>query len=178
MTVMIPEFFGMPHSVIRDRKLKNLSGVALRLYIALWHESERYCTRELTRTTKALIDLVGGARNSHNKARAELVRAGLVIAASIGTEGFIFHLCDPKTGKPWPLDPRVKVAYQPKGTRPVVGAQGSAESRKPSKIDNAGTSFAFGWSEDNCPPPEPQRQESINPLTWEEIGHPRPKPRP
>ena len=131
---------------------------------------------ELTRTTKALIDLVGGSRIPTTKPVLNWYGPAWSLPLQVGTERFIFHLCDPKTGKPWPLDPRVKVAYQPKGTRPIVGAQGSTESRKPSKIDNAGTSFAFGWSKDNCPPAEPQRQDSISPLTWEEIGHPSAKP--
>ena len=80
MTVMIAEFFGLPHSLVRTGKLKRLNGTAVSLLVALWHESERTCTRELTRTDKQLKGLVKGHRNSLTAARRELKSAGLVIA--------------------------------------------------------------------------------------------------
>lgn len=170
MTVMIDKFFAIPPGVIRLGKWKSLSGIAGKLYVALWHESERYGTRELTRTTKQLIELAGGCRNSYNKARAELIKAGLLRIEQYGTEGFIFHLCNPETGKPWPGDPRKKIVYQRKGAPAVLSTQEFAESRRPSKIDTAGTSFPFGWNEDNSPPAEPQDQEPNRQLSWDDIG--------
>ena len=79
MTVMCPQFFGIPSTVVRLGKLKALHPVAVKLYVVLWHESERYSNRQLTRSTKELIKLVGGSPNSHAKARAELKEAGLVL---------------------------------------------------------------------------------------------------
>jgi hypothetical protein len=114
MTTMCDRFFGIPQSAVRLGKLKTLCPVAVNLYIALWHESERYSTRELIRSTKELIELVGGSRNSHAKARTELIDAGLVVVEPFGTAGFVFHLCDPETGKPWSLPPNKKVLYQKK----------------------------------------------------------------
>lgn len=67
MTVMIDRFFGLPQSLVRGGKLKDLSGVAAELYIGLWHESERFQARELTRTVSELRKLIGGAPNSHIK---------------------------------------------------------------------------------------------------------------
>ena len=84
MTVMSDRFFGIPQTIVRHGKFKALSPVAAKLLIALWYESERCSTRELTRTTKALSDLVGGSPNSHNKARAELEKAGLVLVTPCG----------------------------------------------------------------------------------------------
>jgi hypothetical protein len=99
MTVMCPMFFGIPPAAIRRGIVKKLSGAAIRLYVALWHESERCCTRERTLTVAQLRELVGGSPNSYAKARKDLVRAGLVQIEPYGREGFVFHLCDPTTGK-------------------------------------------------------------------------------
>jgi hypothetical protein len=150
MTVMFPLFFGVPQEAIRRGMVKKLSGVAIRLYIALWHESERYCTRELTRTVAQLRELVGGSPGSHAKARDELVRAGLVQIEPYGREGFVFHLCDPTTRKPWPVHPRERVRYSKKNapSSPLTeGHSAPAPARKRPKIDDAGTSFSFGHNE-------------------------------
>jgi hypothetical protein len=114
MTVMFNSFFGIPHSAIRSGIVKNLSGAAIRLYMALCHDSERYRTRELTRTVAELRELVGGSPGSHAKARDELVRAGLVQVEPFGQEGFVFQLCDPTTGEPWPVHPQERIAYTKK----------------------------------------------------------------
>jgi hypothetical protein len=147
MTVMFERFFGVPQSVIRLGKLKELSGTAVKVYIALMHESERYRTRELTLTVAQLKELVGGSSNSHATARAQLVKAGLVQAESYGAEGFIFNLCNPDTGLPFPLHPREEIRYQKKKVPlPVVAQEAPyhAKLRKPPKFDRAGTSFDFG----------------------------------
>lgn len=88
----------------------------------LCHDSERYSTREFTRTAVQLIELVGGCRNSHAKARAELVKEGLVFVHSLGQDGFKFHLCDPETGKPWPYSPKTKLTKAHKAAPLPPGA--------------------------------------------------------
>jgi hypothetical protein len=111
VTVMFPCFFGIPHGAIRQEKIKNLSGFAVKLYVALCHESERYRTRDLTRTVAGLIKLVGGAPNSHIKARRELKEVGLIEYEERGSDGFLFRLCNPETGRPWPVAAKEKVPY-------------------------------------------------------------------
>lgn len=128
MTVMFATFFGIPQEVIRLGKLKELSGVAVKLYAALCYQSERWCTRELKLTTAQLRDLVGGAPNSHAKARDELRKAGLVEFRQQGADGFVFHLCNPETGKPWPIDPKERVPYRRKSASQSTS---SAESSVP-----------------------------------------------
>jgi hypothetical protein len=178
MTVMIYGFFGVPQVSIRGGKIKALSGVAAKVYFALWHESERYCTRELTRTVAQLRELVGGSPNSHAKARAELIRAGLVQAEPYGTDGFVFVLCDPETGQPWPLHPKERAPYQRKGAPPAavpLDATSHVQPRKPPKIDSAGTSFPFGA---NTQEQSSIIQKSVEPeplptapsISWSEIG--------
>ena len=160
MTVMFPRFFGIPQSAIRSGKVKELSGSALKLYVALCHDSERHCTRELTRDTTQLQELVGGCRNSHAKARAELVKAGLVRAELYGTEGYVFHLCDPETGKPLPIPPKQKMTYRPQNSPLAPTADVPADPAKllPPKIDFAGTEFPFGA---NAPAAKSSTRDSV-----------------
>jgi hypothetical protein len=151
--------------------------MAVKLYMALWHESERFCSREVTRTVAQLQDLVGGSPNSHAKARVELVEAGLVLAEPFGREGFVFHLCDPATGVPWPKDPREKVHYE--RTRESIREGDSSEpatfrKRKRPKGDIAGISFPFGANNPNSSsnPNEVMCQVDggkPEPPTWDEI---------
>ena len=42
MTVMIAEFFGLPHFVVRGGKLKKLNGTSVSILTFLWHASERF----------------------------------------------------------------------------------------------------------------------------------------
>jgi hypothetical protein len=58
-----------------------------------------------------------GSPNSHKKARDELRAAGLLEFEERGTEGFLFRLCDPETGKPWAGGPKEKITYQKKTAR-------------------------------------------------------------
>jgi hypothetical protein len=182
MSVMFPKYFGVPWSSLRDGKMKGLSGMATKVYVALYHESEHYCTRELKRTVAQLQELVGGSPNSHAKARAELIRAGLVQAEPFGSEGFVFALCDPETGQPWPGDPKERVIYQRKGAPPSVvplDATSHVKPKKPPKINSAGTSFPFGANAPEQPNPlrkpiEPDPPSATPSLSWDEIGNATP----
>jgi hypothetical protein len=172
---MIDRYFGTPQSFIRLGMLIPLSGAATKLYMVLWHDSERYQTREITRTTAELRDLMGGSRNSHAKARAELVRVGLIQAEPYGTEGFVFHLCNPETGKPWPEDPKMPVRYRRKhATSADIAAVPIVKSGKPPKIASAGISFAFGHnSGDKCVPTGTTIANACIPK-WNDLGECRP----
>ena len=177
MTTMFEPFFGIPQSVVRLGKLKNLTGFASKLYLALCHESERRMTRELVLTVSQLRTLVGGSRNSHTDARTRLVRAGLVQAESYGVDGYVFHLCNPETGEPWPSHPRERITYRPKGNALTVrtGEDSKVTKRKrPPKSEFAGTKFPFGHkpsTEGTSSIPVAGREIVISPLTWDEIGN-------
>ena len=174
MTVMISRFFGLPQSLVRNGQFRRLTGAATKLYVVLWHESERTCERELTRTARQLIELMGGHRNSIAAGQKELVDAGLLTAEPFGEKGFVYELCDPDTGKPWPGPPSVAIPYVKKDS--VAGGVPEADRRrKPRKARNrelAGTSFPFGVN-------VPQRQASedgervskpSSTLGWDDIG--------
>ena len=174
---MFPRFSGVPQSVIRLGILKELSGSAVKVYIALLYESERCCNRELIRTVAELQKLAGGSRNAHAKARAQLVRTNLVRAEYYGVEGFIFLLCDPETGQPWPGHPQEQIKYGRKDA-PVTDPATAIEvkMRKPPKIANAGVEFPFGANAVEHPGRgrkaiEPISQASRPSLRWEEVGN-------
>lgn len=173
MTVMCGLFFAIPQSAVRLGIVKRLSPCALKLYIALWHESERCSTREFKRTIAELIDLVGGARNSHSKAREELKRAGLVVSEPIGQEGYVFRLCDPQTGKPWPLNPREPVPYNQRKAVSTASPQNPPKSRETQRIEDIGTDFEFGFNASQNASETPSEEATISPLRWDEIGSKR-----
>jgi len=169
---MIAEFFGLPHSLVRTGKLKQLNGTAVSLLVALWHESERVCTRELTRTDKQLMVLVKAHRNSIAAARRELRNAGLVIAEPFGSSGFLYVLCDPETSKPWPGSPEVGIKYVRKG-RTSRGDPGAQALRKPKTIPKselAGVSFPFGANSPQTQSSEQVFDASTRGLHWDKIG--------
>jgi hypothetical protein len=146
MTVMCVLYFGIPQGVVRDGKLKELSCVATKLLMALWYQSQRNSTRELVLKTSDLEAMVGGSRNSYAKARRELIAIGLVKAEPLGQEGFVYHLCNPDTGEPWPLDPRERPLYQKAGrpSLPTASASNDIRPRRRTKSDLAGVNFPFG----------------------------------
>jgi hypothetical protein len=171
MTVMFDRFFAIPQTAIRLGKLKNLSGAAIRLYVALCHESEYSSTREFSRTHKQLKQLAGGSFNTIAKARRELVEAALIVAEPMGSEGFVFVLCDPATGAPWPGHPKDRITYQPKGkTDAIVPAPSVFKRQKPTKMESAGTSFPYGWNDPACADEARKRVEVVKPPKWEECG--------
>ena len=167
---MCERYFGIPQTAVRLGKVKELSPVALKLYLALWYESERCCTRELKRTVAQLQTLVGGSRNSYTKAKGELAQAGLLSAEAFGMEGFIFHLFDPETGKPWPLSPKEKPHYQRKGAALAASSQAQTRSTEPQRILNTGTDFDFGANNPELTSNAQSREQNRAPLSWDETG--------
>lgn len=173
MSTMFPLFFGIPQTAIQRDKIRDLSGIATKVYMALCYESERCSTRELTRTVAELRALVGGSPNSHAKARSELIRAGLVQAEPYGPEGFVFVLCDSATGKPWPIHPTERVIYRRKNSPTAAVNQEATKPltrKKPPKIEGAGTSFSFGQNDPAFVGIIPEHKETIQPLSWDECG--------
>ncbi len=116
MTVMIPSSFGIPPSFVRKGKLSEIRGMALKLYVLLWHDSERHRKRRLTRTVAQLQSQIGGSRNALKAARLQLVQMGLVQVRPRGADGFTFELCDPETHQPWPGDSTAILPYRRKSS--------------------------------------------------------------
>jgi len=142
MTTMFEPFFGIPQAIVRLGKVKSLSGVAVKLYIVLLHQSERYRTRMLRCTTAELEELTGCSRNALTNARADLAHARLVQVQRRGEQGFILHLCDPATGEPWPGDPKQRIRAPKKDNASGPTALDVARAAKP-RIDSEIEAAAF-----------------------------------
>jgi len=167
---MCEPFFGLPQTVVRRGILRELGPVALKVYVALWYESERYCTRELKRTVGQLKQLVGGCRNSYTKAIRELAEASLLSADALGSEGFVFHLFDPETGGPWDSDPKKKPVYCPKRTNPEASPPTPAKHASRPKTLSRSTDFQFGCNVPNVSSAVRTNSQGYRVPKWDEIG--------
>lgn len=115
MTVMIETFFGLSQRVIRLGLWLKMKPGEKDLYVFLMFESERCCTREMTRTDQEIRDVVGVAARTLCNARKKLQERGLVRCQKVAGNKFRYTLCDAETREPYPGDPKQRIFYQRKG---------------------------------------------------------------
>jgi hypothetical protein len=137
MTVMIPQFFGVPPQIMRDGLCKRLRPTEIKLYLALLHDSERYRTRELKRTDAKICELVGGSSRALCNARKRLQEFGLLKFDAGRGNVYQYVICNPETGEPWPGPARLPVPYVKKSDAsskqaPPVADYGSAPTERQS----------------------------------------------
>lgn len=150
---MIPKFFGMPQEVVRLGIWAKLRPTEAKVYVGLWHESERYRTRELLRTDRDLQKLAGVSPRALRDARIKLQERGLVRYSGEPGAPYAYTLCDPATQQPWVGDPKQPIAYRKKDTTatefptsPVALPKSTTPpSSKPSTqpLENHGLSLKF-----------------------------------
>jgi hypothetical protein len=99
-------FFTVPSYSVRIGVLRIMKGSEAKLWMALMHEFERYSTRELIRTDAQLKELSGVSARALRDARIKLQEYDLV-SLRRGVAGmYRYVLCDPRTGDPFPGDPK------------------------------------------------------------------------
>ena len=126
MTVMLDKFFGVPQSVVRDGRWAKLTPSEQSFYVILLHESERYSTREIQRCDAQIRELSGVSSRALCNARKKLAELGLVAYRKQRGNLYIYDLCNPETGRPWPGSPKERVLYQKKGQcEPTAGSVAS-----------------------------------------------------
>lgn len=106
MTVMIESFFGVHPHLLRSGLWATMKPGEKDLYLFLMEESERYCTRELTATDAQVKVAVGTASRTLCNARKKLQGCGLIRYKSGQGNRYRYVICNPKTGRPYPGDPR------------------------------------------------------------------------
>jgi hypothetical protein len=76
------------------------------LYVYLMEESERRRTRLIRATDAEIHDLVGVASRTLCNARKKLREYNLILYKAERGNRYAYTICDPKTGEPYPGDPK------------------------------------------------------------------------
>ena len=106
---MLDSFFGMHPYVLRSGLWRKMKPGEKDLYVYLLEESERRCTREIGATDAQMTALIGTASRTLCNARKKLVEYGLVTCKAGQGNRYTYAICDPKTGLPYPGDPRTPI---------------------------------------------------------------------
>ena len=103
---MIDAFFGVHPQLLRSGRWAKMKPGEKDLYLFLMEESERCCTREITATDAQVTVAVGTASRTLCNARKKLQECGLIRYKSGQGNRYRYVICNPKTGEPYPGDPR------------------------------------------------------------------------
>jgi hypothetical protein len=114
---MIDSFFGVHPCLLRSGLWRQLRPGERDLYLCLMEESERRCTRELTTTDAEVRRLVGTAPRTLCNARKKLQEHGLIRYTAGEGNRYTYTICNPKTGLPYPGDPRTPIVVPKRGLR-------------------------------------------------------------
>lgn len=153
MTVMIESFFGVHPHLIRSGLWAALKPGAKDLYVFLMHESERTRSRELKRTDAQVRQTVGASGRTLCNARKQLQERGLIQCKRADGNKYIYTICDPVTGKPYPGDPRVPIrrskaaspSYPHENQTPHRESQSlQADDLRPKNLRDYGLPGVFG----------------------------------
>jgi hypothetical protein len=128
---MIDSFFGIHPWVVRSGLWAKLKPGEMNMYIHLLEESERRCTRQLTVTDQD-VKKVGTASRTLCNARKKLQEYGLIHYERGQGNKYEYTICDPKTGQPYPGDPREPIVV-PKRSR-SQGADSAKVTPSPATI--------------------------------------------
>lgn len=107
MTVMIDSFFGVHPCLVRSGMWRKMKPGEKDLCVYLMEQSERRCTREIAATDAQVTVAVGAASRTLCNARKTLQERRLIQYRSGQGNKYTYVICDPKTGQPYPGDPRV-----------------------------------------------------------------------
>jgi hypothetical protein len=169
-----PPFCGFPKTVLKSHQWAQMSVGAKGVYVVLCGMSDERSTRRFELKDEYVVHMAGVSRGTLNAARKELFKMGMVVCDREPGGRFTYTLCNPKTGRPFPGDPRAKVAYEEESpfliadpvdekptALPVVSAVTIAPAFSTKSTDTlpksmgdaceeglefCDTSFEFGWN--------------------------------
>jgi hypothetical protein len=116
---MINKFFGVHPQVVRSGLWARMRPGEKDLLIYLCEQSERHCTRELKRTDAQINAAVGTAPRTLCNARKHLAEYGLIQYCRTDGNKFVYVICDPETGTPYPGDARQPLTCHKRRTAPT-----------------------------------------------------------
>lgn len=146
MSVRIPRWFGFPPELIDNGQVASMSESDLRLCLYLYGKSDRCSSRRFEAKDKDITCKVGISQRSLRDARKHLVQFGIIAIERESGGCFVYTLCDPKTGQPYPGDPKLIVQYSGKKAQnasPSVGWNYQPTTTL-AGVDDEDTSFRFG----------------------------------
>jgi hypothetical protein len=174
MTFKFPHYGGYPKEVLYMGHWAQMSGGAKGLYISLCDASDRRSSRRFELKDDELVKMAGVSKGTLNAARKELFEMGMVVCDREPGGRFTYTLCNPKTGRPFPGDPRAKVTYGDESSSPMADPADETPTAPPvvsavtiapavstnatdvlpesigdaceEGLDLCDTSFEFGWN--------------------------------
>lgn len=163
MSVRIPRWFGVPPELFESGHCAAIGDGAVRLYVLLCWTSDRKSSRKFDLKDSDIVEKTGLSKRSLSAARKQLSGRGLAICDRDPGGYYTYTLCDLKTGRPFPGDPKVEVRYQktPAGGVASIPAPKSPLTtptipRSIVRAEQTDTSFNFGHNAQNA-------ETSINP---------------
>lgn len=112
VTVMFYGYFGIPQQVLRTGLWAKMKPSEQNLYVCLMHESERYSTRQITRSDMTLCALSGLSSRAFCNARKRLQEFRLIECRRGRGNVYRYTICNPETGLPWPGNPKQLIQYR------------------------------------------------------------------
>lgn len=140
----------MPPELFETGKVKMMSDSDIRFYNYLCWMSDRHSSREFKVVAKEAATRTGMSIRSISTARRHLCQLGLVCCKAIPGGAVTYTLCDVRTGKPYPGNPREKIisSQKTKVSAPAkaseVKAQWQPRVLTVEADDDPNTSFDFG----------------------------------
>jgi hypothetical protein len=158
MTYMLGRFTGYPPHIFESGVVAEIKDSSFRLYIFLTRVSDQKSSREFAILDSAISQRAGISPRSLTGARSELKRVGWIQCERAPGQGYLYRMCDPETGKPFPGDPRTPAPYK-KRLRASAGSENKRLVKPvpkaeplahPLKEEDGSTSFDFGfnWNKD------------------------------
>jgi hypothetical protein len=150
---MLDSFFGVHPHVVRAGLWAKMRPGEKDLYVYLMEESERCRTRLIKATDASIHALVGVAPRTLCNARKKLREYGLILYRAEQGNRYAYTICDPKTGAPYPGDPKDRVdrANRTESNHPETPRPLSATAKPPQKqpekelpLDSYGAPSPFG----------------------------------
>jgi hypothetical protein len=108
VTVMLDSFFGVHPAVIRSGLWKRMRSGERDLYLFLMERSEGLRTRQLKFVDAEVRKAMGTAPRTLCDARKRLQEYGLVLCERKDGNKYLYTICNPITGVPYPGGPKDK----------------------------------------------------------------------
>lgn len=166
MSVRFPRWFGVPPELFELGHVAAIGDGAVRLYVFLCWISDRKSSRMFEIKDSYIAERTGLSKRSLSSARKQLSGRGLTFCSRDQGGHYTYTLCDLKTGRPFPGDPKERIQHQKKSTNTVASVSPSAlpmarpvassKAVRIEGIDVLDTDFNYGYNVDSS-------ETSINP---------------